>query len=162
MSDGRLLATAALPSGINCVALDAGEHAMYAGGTDGAIYEISLVGNHSGGSGGASEAMAMSRLGSGGFGVMSSSSAAAAVSSSSATSSALKYTRMEGHSRAVNAVSISPDGETMVSGSDDGTAFVWDLRSRQVGSGWMSIFFLYQAKVIRRTFIMHKNHLIQL
>ena len=49
MADGRLLATASMPSGINCVALDAGEHAVYAGGTVGAIFEISLVGNQSGG-----------------------------------------------------------------------------------------------------------------
>ena len=111
---GRLLATASLPSGINCVALDAGEHAVYAGGSDGAVYEISLVGSGP------------------------NQPSAAAVSTSSSTSAAvasLGYLRMEGHSRAVNALAMSLDGETMVSGSDDGTACVWDLRSRQVSRG---------------------------
>lgn len=111
MADGgRLLATASLPSGINCVALDAGEHAVYAGGSDGAVYEISLVGS----------------------GPNQPAAAAVSTSSSPAAVASLGYMRMEGHSRAVNALAMSLDGETMVSGSDDGTACVWDLRSRQV------------------------------
>ena len=137
MADGRLLATASLPSSINCVALDAGEHAMYAGGTGGTIFEISLVGYQSGGGSAADPLYSLaSRSGGafGGGGAMGGITSTSA-SSSSASASSLGFVCMEGHSRAVNSVALSPDGETMVSGSDDGTAFVWDLRSRQVRTG---------------------------
>ncbi|KAI1376723.1 WD40-repeat-containing domain protein [Hypoxylon crocopeplum] len=33
---------------------------------------------------------------------------------------------LEGHQRSVNAVAFSPDGKTLVSGSDDGTARLWE------------------------------------
>jgi hypothetical protein len=39
--------------------------------------------------------------------------------------------RMTSHARAVNALSMSVDAEHLVSASDDGSAIVWDLRSRQ-------------------------------
>jgi pre-rRNA-processing protein IPI3 len=107
MADGRLLRSAALPSALNCVVMDAGEATLFAGGADGAVYEVSLVGAPgaaSGSSGGVSGAV---------------------------TAACSDIVRMECHSRGVNALSLSPDGEVMVSGSDDGTACVWDLRSRQ-------------------------------
>ncbi|WIA41254.1 hypothetical protein OEZ86_004862 [Tetradesmus obliquus] len=37
----------------------------------------------------------------------------------------------EGHSKAISSLEITPDGEQLVSGSEDGTARIWDLRSRQ-------------------------------
>lgn len=125
LSDGQLLRSVALPSGLHCVALDAGEHAAWAGASDGAIYEVPLVaiGGHTSTNalGGAPGGAAGSSLGAAAAGVV----------------------RMEGHSRAVNALAVCRDGETLVSGSDDGTALVWDLRSRQavqvrhgVGRGW--------------------------
>ena len=107
---------------------------MYAGGTDGVVYEISLVGasGTGGEEGGASGLHGQGgALGGGGRAAV----AAAALTSSSGLSSSstsLGFRRMEGHSRAVNSLSLSLDGESMVSGSDDGTACVWDLRSRQV------------------------------
>lgn len=120
LSDGKLLASHALPSGLNCVVMDAGEHALYVGGTEGVIYEVSLVGSSSGAAGRAGSAAAVS---------------GAAVGAS--TSSSSHYTRMEGHGRAINALAMSVDGESMVSGSDDGTTCVWDLRSRQVVQVWV-------------------------
>lgn len=38
---------------------------------------------------------------------------------------------MECHSKAVNSLGVSADGENLVSASDDGSVRVWDLRSRQ-------------------------------
>jgi hypothetical protein len=39
---------------------------------------------------------------------------------------------LEGHSASVNAVSICPEGKTAVSGSDDNTLKVWDLKSGEL------------------------------
>ncbi|KAG1674968.1 hypothetical protein FOA52_014763 [Chlamydomonas sp. UWO 241] len=104
MADGRLLRSAALPAALNCVVMDAGEATLFAGGADGAVYEVSLVGAAASGSSGTSGAVSAARS---------------------------DIVRVECHSRGVNALSLSLDGEVMVSGSDDGTACVWDLRSRQ-------------------------------
>eukprot|EP00955_Chlamydomonas_euryale_P010135 108613-Chlamydomonas_euryale.AAC.5 len=89
-----------------CVALDAGESTIYAGGADGSVYEVSLVG----GGGGVAAGRG---LPAGGLALASG------------------VVRMEGHARSVTSLAVSPDGDAMVSGSDDGTAIVWDLRSRQ-------------------------------
>ncbi|MEW5316242.1 MAG: hypothetical protein WDW38_007623 [Sanguina aurantia] len=116
MSDGRLLLNARLPCALHCVALDPGEHAVYAGGSDGCIYEVSLTGAN-GGSGSSSAHPQGASAGSG--------------ASLSELSGGSHVQRMEGHSRVVNSLAVSLDGELLVSGSDDGTARVWDLRSRQ-------------------------------
>lgn len=49
MATGQLLRSVQLPSAINSVTLDAGEHVLYAGGTDGVIYEVPLVDAGAGG-----------------------------------------------------------------------------------------------------------------
>ncbi|WP_017713833.1 AAA-like domain-containing protein [Prochlorothrix hollandica] len=41
--------------------------------------------------------------------------------------------RLEGHEQEVYGVAISPDGERIVSGSDDGTLRLWDLQGQQIG-----------------------------
>ena len=120
--------------------MDAGEHFIYAGGSDGVIYEVPLVpstssasastsiaskgfkGQTTGGGGGAGSSRG------GGAGSSSSLSMQLGMEGSGIGSS---FIRMEGHTRTVNSLSLSIDGETMVSGSEDGTACVWDLRSRQ-------------------------------
>ncbi len=43
LSDGRLLRSVALPAALQCVALEPGEHAAFAGGADGAVYEVPLL-----------------------------------------------------------------------------------------------------------------------
>ncbi|KAM3094798.1 TIR domain-containing protein, partial [Phormidesmis sp. 146-12] len=40
--------------------------------------------------------------------------------------------RLEGHSDAVRSVSFSPDGQTVVSGSHDGTVKLWDRQGREL------------------------------
>lgn len=42
-----------------------------------------------------------------------------------------EWVAMEGHTRAVTALGITGDGAHLVSGSEDGSVRVWDLRSRQ-------------------------------
>lgn len=83
--------------------MPAGEQALYAAGSDGVIYEVGLLGAGS----------------SNGLG------------SSSSGLQLAPHRRLEGHSRAVNSLAVSMDGEVLVSGSEDGTARVWDLRSGQ-------------------------------
>ena len=86
MSDGKLLRTIAFPVSIHSVVMDAGEHCLYAGGGDGAVFEVALAGavaGTGGGSGGQTKPV---------------------------------YIRMEGHSRAVNSLAVSVDGENLVSG----------------------------------------------
>jgi WD40 repeat protein len=41
--------------------------------------------------------------------------------------------RWSGHSSWVTAVAISQDGQTLISGADDGTLFVWTLAGQQIG-----------------------------
>jgi pre-rRNA-processing protein IPI3 len=116
LASGALLRTVALPSAVLAVALDAGEHALYAGCADGAIYEVSLLGGGGPGDGA-----------SGGP-----PSAAAAAAAGAGADGGEGFThRLAGHTRGVNALAVSPDGECLVSGSDDGSVRVWDLRSRQ-------------------------------
>lgn len=101
MSDGRLLLNARLPCALHCVALDPGEHAVYAGGSDGCIYEVSLTGAN-GASGSSSTHPQGASAGSG--------------ASLSELSGGSHVQRMEGHSRVVNSLAVSLDGELLVSG----------------------------------------------
>ena len=125
VSDGRLLLSALLPSGLTSMAMDAGEHYIYAGGSDGVIYEVPLIpsSSHTNSTRGFKGSSAA------GAGPSSSLSMQAGMEGAGISSSS--FVKMEGHSRAINALSLSVDGETMVSGSEDGTACIWDLRSRQ-------------------------------
>ncbi|GFH21551.1 uncharacterized protein HaLaN_18880 [Haematococcus lacustris] len=127
LSDGALLATVALPVAATAVVVDAGEHALYVGGADGSVYEVSLVGevadlqqqqpNGTGGSQLGAQRPSWLQAGGAGLG----------------ESGALlhPHARMAAHSREVTALAMSLDGELLVSGSEDGSAVVWDLRSRQ-------------------------------
>ena len=114
---GPLLRSVTLPAGVHSLALDPGEHALYAGCASGTIYEVPLVG------GGAAAAAGG---GGGGAGL----GAAAAAAADGGGSGAL-YAAMEGHSRAVSCLALTPDAAHLVSGSVDGSVRVWELRSRQ-------------------------------
>ncbi|GAB4815509.1 hypothetical protein N2152v2_002555 [Parachlorella kessleri] len=101
---GGLLLAVAFPAAIHSVALDPGEHALYAGSASGTIYELSLV-DGSSGAGGSS-------------GPHDSSGEA-------------PWVAMEGHSRPVTCLAFSGDAAYLVSGSEDQSVRVWDLQSRQ-------------------------------
>ncbi len=108
---GGLLRSVALPSPLHSLALDPGEHALYAGCASGSIYEVSLVG------GPAADAAAE-----GGGGL---EAAAAAAGGGCA------HPALEGHSAAVSCLGFTPDAAYLISGSADHSVRVWELRSRQ-------------------------------
>ncbi|KAL2613240.1 hypothetical protein R1flu_024932 [Riccia fluitans] len=99
---GTLLRSIVFPTALNTVVLDPGEYALYAGGTDGRIFITALN-----------------------FGVPTTSGILA--DGLLGTDAALI-----GHSRAVTALAFSMDGVSLVSGSEDCTARLWDTVSRQV------------------------------
>jgi pre-rRNA-processing protein IPI3 len=121
MSDGALLAAVTLPVAAMCVTMDAGEHCLYVGGADGTIYEVSLVGeipelgsnkagntsNTSALQGGTGASAAEAFAGGSGLGGLGAGAASASL---------VPHAKMQGHSRAVNALAVSIDGELLVSG----------------------------------------------
>mmetsp|Transcript_39563 Transcript_39563/g.112198 ORF Transcript_39563/g.112198 Transcript_39563/m.112198 type:complete len:476 (+) Transcript_39563:131-1558(+) len=100
-----VLLVATLPASLHSLALDLGQHALYAGGGDGRIFEVPLVER---------------------------SSASQAAGLGEGDHEEGTYNTLKGHSRTVTSLSISPDGCYLVSGSDDGTCCVFELQSRQV------------------------------
>jgi pre-rRNA-processing protein IPI3 len=96
------------PAALACVALDACESTLYAGATDGRVFEVPLNAVANAGAG---------LAGGGDDKRVANASGAAAV--------------LEGHARAVTAIQCSADGERVTSSSEDGTCRVWDAASRQ-------------------------------
>ncbi|KAL4425368.1 hypothetical protein ABPG75_009384 [Micractinium tetrahymenae] len=113
---GPLLRSVPLPAAVRSLALDPGEHALYAGCASGAIYEVPLVG--------AAAAAAAAGLG-------SDAAAAAAVAGGGGGGGSGGMHALEGHSQAVTSLSLTPDAAYLVSGSEDASVRVWELRSRQ-------------------------------
>ncbi|PRW33905.1 ROOT INITIATION DEFECTIVE 3 [Chlorella sorokiniana] len=112
---GGLLRSVALPSPVHSLALDPGEHALYAGCASGSIYEVALVG------GPAADAAADS---SGGL-------EGAAAAAAAAAGGGGAYPALEGHSTMVSCLGFTPDAAYLISGSADHSVRVWELRSRQ-------------------------------
>jgi hypothetical protein len=84
---GEELAAFQLPAPLRCLAVDPGEHALYAGGGDGCVYEVSLL-----------------QGGGGGAGV------------SGASGGTSRHVALEGHAAAVTALALTTDGLQLVSG----------------------------------------------
>lgn len=88
------------------MALDPGEHALYAGSASGAIYEVSLVGADP------------SEDGHGGGGRAGGAAPAAAAAAAAAGSSGeVRWRAMEGHSRLVTCLGFTGDAAYLVSGA---------------------------------------------
>lgn len=101
LATGQLLRSITLPAGVTSVTMDAGEHVLLAGCADGSIYEASLVGTQQQ------------------QGVLRGSAAAAAAAGGSSGSSVVGGPGSccyEGHVKAVSSLSITQDGEQLVSG----------------------------------------------
>lgn len=123
LATGQLLRSLTLPAGVTSVTMDAGEHILLAGCADGSIYEVSLVGTQQ-----------QQQLLQGVTRAPAAAAAAGAAGSSSAGAGVVGGPGSccyEGHTKAVSCLVVTPDGEQLVSGCEDGTARVWDLRSRQ-------------------------------
>eukprot|EP00887_Chlorella_sp_A99_P003431 scaffold7.g3431.t1 len=112
LGDGLLLRSFALPTALQSLALDPGEHALYAGTSTGTIYELDLIGW--GDRGGVAPAAAPGPPAAG----------AAALPPGVAAA-------MVGHVRGVTCVALTGDAVQLVSGGEDGSVRIWDLRSRQ-------------------------------
>jgi len=112
LGGGHLLRSVAFPAALACVALDACESTLYAGATDGRVFEVPLNAVASAGAG-------LESAGSGQVDGLSNRSAGFGVAT------------LEGHARAVTAIACSADGERVTSSSEDGTCRVWDAASRQ-------------------------------
>jgi len=112
LGGGHLLRSVAFPAALACVALDACESTLYAGATDGRVFEVPLNAVASAGAG-------LESAGSGRVDGLSNRSAGFGVAT------------LEGHARAVTAIACSADGERVTSSSEDGTCRVWDAASRQ-------------------------------
>jgi len=112
LGGGHLLRSVAFPAALACVALDACESTLYAGATDGRVFEVPLNAVASAGAG-------LESAGSGRVDGLSNRSAGFGAAT------------LEGHARAVTAIACSADGERVTSSSEDGTCRVWDAASRQ-------------------------------
>jgi pre-rRNA-processing protein IPI3 len=112
LGGGHLLRSVAFPAALACVALDACESTLYAGATDGRVFEVPLNAVASAGAG-------LESAGSGQVDGLSNRSAGFGAAT------------LEGHARAVTAIACSADGERVTSSSEDGTCRVWDAASRQ-------------------------------
>lgn len=93
---GTLLRSVVFPTALYSVTADSGEYSLYAGGSDGRIFALSLQGSGS------------FDNETGGDGVLL------------------------GHTMAVTSLGVSSDGMTLMSGSEDGSAKVWDVNGRQL------------------------------
>ncbi len=110
LATGAPLRVVTLPAALRCLALDPGEHALWAGGADGVIYEVPLVPVAADGAADDSHG---------------------AHAAAAGDANALTYVAMPGHAGGVAALALTADAAALVSGADDGALRVWDLRSRQ-------------------------------
>jgi len=105
LATGQLLRSITLPAGVTVVTLDAGEHVLLAGCTDGTIWEVSLVGP-----------AAAETATAGASAAGASAAGASAGPSSSGILGGAGSCCYEGHSKAISSLQITPDGEQLVSG----------------------------------------------
>ena len=147
LCSGSTLARIVLPASIRCVTSDEAGRRLYAGGDDGVVYCVDLdvvavketaesatiVGIGGGGGGGASAlSLSGSKLGETILGIKAGRSSAGDASSSADGRNG-GVSELRGHSRAITALAVI-DGVggkgLLVSGSEEGSLRVWDLRTR--------------------------------
>ncbi|CAL5226138.1 g8957 [Coccomyxa viridis] len=110
MAKGSLLRTIAFPAALHSAVMDPGEHSLHVGSADGRIFRVSLVG---------------------GVAVESALLNSPAAADISMQAHDREWTPLHGHTQAVTALAYTVDGMFMLSGSEDGTARVWEVRSSQ-------------------------------
>ena len=102
LGNGTTLRQVRCPTALTCCALDACEATLYAGGVDGRVFEIPLNGAPS-----------------------------VAASLDGGIDARDGMVALVGHSKKLVSVRCSSDGNSIISASEDGTARVWDVASRQ-------------------------------
>lgn len=115
LATGDELASFRLPVPLHCCQADPQQQAMYLGGGNGSIYEVSLLDGAGGGSGNTVGAEAGGGGGGGFFTGVGHS----------------VHHRLEAHSAAVTCLAFTAEGSHLVSGSEDGTVRIWDTVTRQ-------------------------------
>ncbi|CAL8463828.1 g3362 [Coccomyxa elongata] len=116
LAQGNLLGSITFPVSLHSVTADPAEHATYLGGADGRIFEVSLAGGNL-----TQDSGAFPGLG-----------GATTSSGNGADADAGREWRvLEGHAQCVTCLACTTDGSHMLSGSEDGSVRVWELRSRQ-------------------------------
>ncbi len=110
LGSGVVLRSVMLPSPLTALALDPGEHSVYVGSSTGTIYDISLLGDSL---------------------IKGMSGGAGASSTSAGIEEHREYDAMLGHSQSVTCLALTGTGSMLLSGSEDSSVMVWDLRSRQ-------------------------------
>ncbi|BDA48951.1 WD repeat-containing protein 18 [Coccomyxa sp. Obi] len=116
LAQGNLLRSITFPVSLHSVSMDPAEHALYLGGADGRIFEVSLAGENLTQDSGAFPGL-------GGAGASSGNAADA--------DAGREWRVLEGHTQCVTCLACTTDGGHMLSGSEDGSVRVWELRSRQ-------------------------------
>ena len=155
LCSGNTLARIVLPASIRCVTSDEAGRRLYAGGDDGVVYCVDLdvvavketaesgtivsIGGGGGASSGASKSSAAASLSLSGSKLgetilgMKGGRSSAGDSSGSADGRNGGVSELRGHSRAITALAVV-DGVggrgMLVSGSEEGSLRVWDLRTR--------------------------------
>ncbi|TPX68869.1 hypothetical protein SpCBS45565_g02821 [Spizellomyces sp. 'palustris'] len=105
-ASGELLATIVFPKAISSLVVDVTETRLYAGATEGTIYQTNLYSRNADG-----DTVGLRK---------------GAVEDADADGGTLL-----GHSQGVTSLALSLDGSLLLSGSEDCTAIVWDTTSRQ-------------------------------
>jgi len=114
---GMLLHSLSFASQIHTITVEPAERFLYAGAADGTVYQVDLINGVS--TGAASSSAAFGTAG------------AAATSIASSSNGPLQPLVFSGHTKAITSLSLSYDGSRLLTGSMDGTARIWDTRSRQ-------------------------------
>lgn len=107
LATSELLSTLLLPAAINTIAIDSGERYVYAGTDAGLIYEIVLY----------KQETTVQVIGASG----------AIINAHQSASSTF-----EGHDSSITALALGLDGSTLVSGSQSGEVFVWNVSTKQM------------------------------
>lgn len=131
LGSGILLSKITLPQPLLSLAMDPLEHSVYIGSSHGEIYEVSLVGDVE------NTRETNKDTEEAGRGVYSGMIATEAGFSlrgdkeSSSFSDVNRWFQMSGHTKAVTSLALTLDGSLLVSGSEDNSVRIWDLRTRQ-------------------------------
>ncbi|KAJ3158142.1 Pre-rRNA-processing protein ipi3 [Geranomyces michiganensis] len=143
-ASGDLLTTLLFPTAVTSVALDQTETRLYTGAADGKIHCTNLY--RGGGGGGRDPPYGLAQ------GVTAGDAADPTADADEPGSTGGVFS---GHTACVSSLAFSFDGSLLLSGSDDGTAIVWDTASKQA----MRTFSTHKTPVTSVSVLLQPPHL---